>query len=198
MTQRFDFHEMDLKGAYVIKPFYVTDDRGGLIKDYNIETYKDAGIEYELKETFYTISKRGVMRAIHFQLDMPQPKLMRCINGKVFYVIVDLRLNSETFGQHRTMLLDGDDPTCILCPAGFGQGYLVIKDAIMSYKASEVFYGPGDAGIMYNDPELCIEWPFDLIGGKDNLIISEKDLHLMSFDEYSNNAAGRIQKQVYN
>lgn len=184
MIQKFDFRELDLKGAYVIKPFYATDERGGLIKDYNIDTFKAAGINHELKETFYTISKRGVIRAIHFQLEKPQPKLMRCISGRVFYVIVDLCPESDTFGQYRSMELRGDDPTCILCPAGFGQGYLVLEDSVMSYKASEVFYGPGDAGIMYNDPDIEIEWPFNLIGGKDKLIISEKDLQLMNFEEY--------------
>lgn len=186
MIQRFEFVEMDLKGAYIIKPFYAIDERGGFIKDYNIDTYKDAGIVYELKETFYTISKRGVIRAIHFQLEKPQPKLMRCISGRVFYAIVDLRSESETFGQHRTMILDADDPTCILCPAGFGQGYLVLEDSVMSYKASEVFYGPGDSGIMYDDPIIGIDWPFELIGGRSKMIISEKDIQLMSFEDYRN------------
>ncbi len=186
MIQNFNFQEMDLKGAYIISPFYATDERGSLIKDYNIDTFKSAGLDYDLKETFYTKSKRCVIRAIHFQLDKPQPKLMRCINGKVWYVIVDLRPESETFGQYRSMILSGDNPTCILCPAGFGQGYLVLEDSVMSYKASEVFYGPGDAGIMFNDPNIGIEWPFDLIGGRENMIISDKDLKLMSFEEYKN------------
>ncbi len=192
MIQKFDFQEMDFKGAYLIKPFYATDDRGGLIKDYNIDTYKAAGIDHELKETFYTLNKKGVIRAIHFQLEKTQPKLMRCISGKVWYVIVDLRLGSETFGQYRSMILSGEDPICILCPAGFGQGYLVLEDSVMSYKASEVFYGPGDAGIMYNDPDIGIEWPFELIGGKDNLIISEKDLQLMSFEEYKLHGSKKV------
>ena len=120
MIQKFSFQEMDLKGAYIIKPFYATDERGGLIKDYNIDTFKAAGIDHELKETFYTLSKRCVIRAIHFQLEKPQPKLMRCISGKIWYVIVDLRPESETFGQYRSMILRGEDPTCILCPAGKG------------------------------------------------------------------------------
>lgn len=184
MVQKFDFQEFDLKGAYLIKPFFATDERGGLIKDYNIDTYKAAGIDYELKETFYTLNKKGVIRALHFQLDKPQPKLMRCVSGRVFYVICDLRKESDTFGQYRGMELKGEDPICILCPAGFGQGYLVLEDSIMSYKAAEVFYGPGDAGIMYNDSDIGIEWPFELIGGKDNMIISEKDLKLMRFEEY--------------
>ena len=155
-----------------------------LLKDFNIDTYRDAGIDYEMKETFYTISKKGVIRALHFQLEKPQPKIMRCISGKVFYVIVDLRPDSETFGEYRTMILEGDSPKCILCPAGFGQGYLVIEDSIMSYKAAEVFYGQGDSGIMYNDPDIGIEWPFDMIGGVDKLIISDKDKGLMTFKEY--------------
>lgn len=182
--QTFEFKELDLKGAYLIKPFYASDSRGGLLKDYNIDTYKSAGIDYELKETFYTLNKKAVIRAIHFQLEKPQAKLMRCISGRVFYVIVDLRLGSDTFGEHRSMILSGDNPACILCPSGFGQGYLVLEEAIMSYKASEVFYGPGDAGIMYNDPELGIEWPFEMIGGKENMIISDKDLTLMGLKEY--------------
>lgn len=185
MVQKFDFQEMDFKGAYIIKPFYAMDNRGGLIKDYNIDTFKAAGINYELKETFYTISKRGVIRSTHFQLTKPQPKLMKCISGRVYYVIVDLTPGSQTYGQYRHMELSDDNQVCILCPAGFGQGYLAIEDSIMSYKASEVFYDKGDSGIMYNDPDIGIEWPFDLIGGKKNLIISEKDLNLMSFKEYT-------------
>ena len=190
MLQKFDFKEMDLKGAYIVKPFYATDERGVLIKDYNIDTFRENGIEHELKETFYTISKRGVIRATHFQLIKPQPKLMRCISGKVFYIIVDLRLDSETYGQYRSMILSGEDPICILCPMGFGQGYLAIEDSVMSYKASEVFYGQGDSGIMYNDPDIGIEWPFDMIGGRENMIISDKDQKLMSFREYTEKMTG--------
>lgn len=190
MIHKFEFKELDLKGAYIIRPFYATDERGELIKDYNIETFKEAGIDYDLKETFYTLSKANVIRALHFQLYKPQPKLMRCISGRVFYVIVDLRPESETFGQYRSMVLSGNNPTSILCPSGFGQGYLVLEDSVMSYKAAEVFYGPGDAGIMYNDPDIGIEWPFELIGGKENLIISEKDLGLMSYKEYARKSKG--------
>ena len=190
MIKKFEFQEMDLKGAYIIQPFFSTDERGGLIKDYNIDTFKAAGIEFELKETFYTISKRGVIRSTHFQLVHPQPKLMRCIKGKVWYIIVDLRLESKTYGQYRSMILSEDNPMSILCPAGFGQGYLVLEDSVMSYKAAEVFYGDGDSGIMYDDTDIGIKWPFELIGGKENLIISPKDLSLMSFKEYTQKMKG--------
>jgi dTDP-4-dehydrorhamnose 3,5-epimerase len=184
MVQKFEFKELDLKGAYLIKPFYATDERGGLVKDYNIDTFRAHGIEHELKEVFYTISKRGVIRATHFQLVKQQPKLVRCISGHIYDVIVDLRPQSETFGQWRGFHLTGENTYSLLVPSFFGHGYLVIEDSVVSYKAAEVFYSEGDSGIMYNDPDIGIEWPFEMIGGMDNLIISDKDLKLMGLREY--------------
>lgn len=187
MIQKFEFEELDLEGAYLIKPFYASDERGGLIKDYNVETFKANGIDHVLKEVFYTVSKRGVIRAIHFQLIKQQPKLVRCISGHVYDVIVDLRKNSSTYGQWRGFHLTGENMKSLLVPAFFGHGYLVIEDSVVSYKAAEVFYGDGDSGITYNDPDIGIQWPMELIDGEENLIISEKDLQLLSFKEYTEN-----------
>ena len=186
MIQKFEFQELDLKGAWLIKPFYATDHRGGLIKDYNVDVFREHGIPHELKEVFYTVSKKGVIRATHFQLEKQQAKLVRCISGHVYDVIVDLRPDSPTFGQWRGFHLTGENTHMLLVPEQFGHGYLVIEDSVVSYKCAEVFYGPGDSGIAYDDPDIGIQWPFDLIGGKDNLIISEKDLHLMSLKDYQN------------
>lgn len=186
MIQKWDFQELDLKGAYLIKPFFASDERGGLIKDYNIDIFKEHGIDHELKEVFYTLSKRGVIRATHFQLIKQQAKLVRCVSGHVYDVIVDLRPESPTYGHWRGFHLTGENMNSLYVPKYFGHGYLVIDDSIVSYKAGEVFYGEGDSGIMYNDPDIGIEWPFELIGGKENLIISEKDKKLMSFKEYTN------------
>ena len=185
MIQKFDFKELDLKDSYLITPFLATDERGGLIKDYNIDTFKEYGIDHELKEVFYTFSRRGVIRAIHFQLIKQQAKLVRCISGHVYDVIVDLRPESETYGQWCGFDLSAENTNSLLVPVGFGHGYLVIEDSVVSYKCAEVFFGEGDSGIMYNDPDIGIEWPFDSIGGKEKLIISEKDLNLMSFKEYT-------------
>lgn len=185
MLQKFEFQELDLKGAYLIKPFFADDNRGGFVKDYNIDTFKANGINHELKEVFYTISKRGVIRATHFQLVRQQAKLVRCISGHVYDVIVDLRPDSSTFGQWRGFDLTGENMNCLLVPQYFGHGYLVIEDSVVSYKCAEVFYGEGDSGIMYNDPDIGIRWPFELIGGEDKIIISEKDKRLMSFKEYT-------------
>lgn len=187
MIQKWDFQELDLKGAYLIKTFFASDERGGLIKDYNIDVFKEHGIDHELKEVFYTISKRGVIRATHFQLIKQQAKLVRCVSGHVYDVVVDLRLDSPTYRQWRGFHLTGENMNSLYVPEYFGHGYLVIEDSIVSYKAGEVFYGEGDSGIMYNDPDIGIEWPFEMIGGKENLIISEKDKKLMSFKEYWDN-----------
>lgn len=185
MVQKWAFQDLDLKGAYLIKSFFASDERGGLIKDYNINIFREHGIDHELKEVFYTLSKRSVIRATHFQLIKQQPKLVRCISGHVYDVIVDLRPGSPTYGQWRGFHLTSENMDSVYVPAYFGHGYLVIKDSIVSYKAGDVFYEEGDSGIMYNDPDIGIEWPFELIGGKANLIISEKDLNLMSFTEYT-------------
>ena len=184
MIQKFEFQELDLKGAYLIKPFYASDDRGSFIKDYNVDTFKEKGIEHELKEVFYTLSKRGVIRAIHFQLVKQQAKLVRCISGHVYDVIVDLRLNSPTYGQWRGFDLTKENALELYIPQYFGHGYLVVEDSVVSYKCGEVFNAEGDSGIMYNDPDINVKWPFEKIGGIENLIISEKDKYLMSFKEY--------------
>lgn len=185
MIQKFEFQKLDLEGAYLITPFYATDSRGGLIKDYHEDVFREHGIDYRLREVFYTISKKGVIRAIHFQLEKQQPKLVRCISGHVYDVIVDLRPESPTYGQWRGFHLSAENTHCLLVPAYFGHGYLVVEDAIVSYKCAEMFYGPGDSGIAYDDPDIHIKWPWDLIGGKENLIISEKDTSLMSLKQYT-------------
>lgn len=184
MIKKFEFEPLELRGAYLIHPFFSTDERGGFVKDYNIDIFRENGIVHELKETFYTVSKRGVIRAMHFQLGKQQAKLVRCVSGKVYDVIVDLRPDSPTFGKWKGFYLTGDNQNTLFVPEFFGHGYLVIEDSVVSYKCGEVFYGEGDSGIMYNDKEIGIDWPMEEIGGLDHLIISEKDKSLMSFQEY--------------
>lgn len=182
--QKWAFEKLDLKDAYKVTPFYADDIRGGFIKDYSKEVFEQNGINYDLKEVFYTISHRGVIRAMHFQRVMQQPKLVRCVKGKVYDVIIDLRKDSPTFKQWRGFYLTGENMVELLIPAGFGHGYLVIEDSIVSYKCSEKFYGEYDSGIRYDDPDMGIKWPYEEIGGKDKIINSEKDDNLQSFKEF--------------
>lgn len=184
MIEKFQFEKTTLPGAYLIRPFYADDLRGGFIKDYNIDTFRENGLDYELKEVFYTVSHRGVIRALHFQLGRQQPKLVRCISGHVYDVIADLRPGSPTFGQWEAFDLTGDNRLSLYIPAFFGHGYLVLEDSVVSYKCGEVFFGEGDSGIRYDDPDLAIEWPLWQIGGPERLILSEKDRKLMSLKDY--------------
>lgn len=180
------FKELELRPAYLITPFYSDDIRGGFLKDYSKEVFELHGIIHDLKEVFYTYSHKGVIRAIHFQKTKQQAKLVRCIKGKIFDVIVDLRVDSPTFMKWQGFYLTEENLLQILVPEGFGHGYLVLEESIVSYKCAEKFYPEYDDGIIYNDSSLSIKWPFDDINGEENLIISEKDKNLKSISDFMN------------
>lgn len=184
MIQKFSFEELDLEGAYLIKPFVAYDDRGYFIKDYSKEVFEDNGIFHDLKEVFYTNSKKGVVRAIHFQRIKEQAKLVRCVSGKIYDVIVDLRKDSPTFGEWRGFFLSEENKEQLFIPEHFGHGYLVIEPSVVSYKCGEKFYGEYDDGIMWNDPTIGIEWPLELVNSE--VILSDKDQKLISFHEFTN------------
>ena len=181
MIQHFTFEKTGLDGAYLIKPFFADDERGGFIKDYSKEVFEKNGIKHNLKEVFYTVSHKGVIRALHFQRIKQQAKLVRCVHGKIYDVIVDLRAESLTFGQWRGFYLDGANMDSLYIPQHFGHGYLVLEDSIVSYKCAEKFYGAYDDGIMWDDADIGIEWPLHLV---DKLILSEKDKNLQSFKSF--------------
>lgn len=185
--QKWNFEKLKLIGAYKITPFFSDDNRGGFIKDYSKEIFEQNGIDYSLKEVFYTISHKGVVRALHFQKTKQQAKLVRCISGKIYDVIVDLRKDSPTFLRWQGFYLTGENMVELLVPEGFGHGYLVIEESIVSYKCAEKFYGEYDSGIKYDDEDLNILWPYEEVGGKDKLILSEKDKNLMNFKEFIKN-----------
>lgn len=178
MINTFTFEKLELEGAYLINPFFSTDERGAFIKDYSKELFEQNNIKHDLKEVFYTKSKVGVIRAIHFQINKQQPKLVRCVTGKVYDIIVDLRPESKTFKKWLGFYLTGENMKQLLIPEGFGHGYLVLEEAIVSYKCAEKFYPEYDSGIIWNDPDLDIKWPTEDVS---DLIISDKDKNLPSF-----------------
>jgi len=180
--QKFSFHKTNFNGVLLIKPFVSEDDRGAFIKDYSEEVFKQNGIDYPLKEVFYTISKKGVIRAIHFQSNQKQPKLVRFVSGCIYDVVVDLRPESPTFGKWQAFELSGINLNQLLIPEHFGHGYLVLEDSIVSYKCAEKFYPEFDDGIKYNDETINIKWPVDLV---DQVILSDRDLSLQSFNDFS-------------
>jgi len=164
----------------LIKHRVIKDNRGYFEKDYVDSQELPEG--FVLRENFYTHSVKGVIRAIHFQQVEEQAKIVRCLKGKIFDVIVDLRIDSPDFGQWSSVMLEEGDGTSIFVPRGFGHGYLVIEDAVVSYKCDEYFYSEGDSAILWDDPELNIDWPTDLINNE--IILSEKDRRAQSFQEF--------------
>ena len=190
MITRFSFHETEISGLIEIQPFCADDNRGLFIKDYSKEEFAKNGISYELQEVFYTVSHKGVIRALHFQREKQQAKLVRCISGQVFDVVVDLRKGSRTYKKYLSFDLSGDNRREILIPEGCAHGYLVLADAIVSYKCAEKFYGEYDDGILWNDPDIAVDWPLDRVGGMEKIILAEKDKSLQSFAEFTNKYGG--------
>ena len=184
MTQHFAFEATAIQGLYQITPFNADDVRGCFTKDYSKEAFEANGIYHDLSEIFYTTSHKGVIRALHFQRVKQQPKLVRCIWGHVYDVVVDLRKDSPSFRQWLGFDLIGEEHNEILVPAGCAHGYLVLEESIVSYKCAEKFYGEYDDGIRWDDPDLNVEWPLDAVGGHDSVILSEKDQSLQSFQEF--------------
>jgi dTDP-4-dehydrorhamnose 3,5-epimerase len=187
MIQNFSFEKTNFDSVFLIKPFIAYDERGYFVKDYSKEEFKKNGILYDLKEVFYTSSYKGVIRAIHFQRVKEQPKLVRCVKGKIFDVVVDLRKDSSTLGKWEGFVLDDNNKNELLIPTNFGHGYLVLEDAIVSYKCAEKFYGKFDDGIMWNDKNINIQWPLDKV---DKVILSEKDQKLQTFTQYRKMTSG--------
>ena len=182
--QKWKFQELSLKGAYLIDTFFAPDLRGGFCKDYSEEIFCRFGINHPLKEVFYTYSHKGVIRALHFQRVYQQAKLVRCVKGHVFDVIVDLRPGSPTYKKWLGFDLTEESHQEILVPEYFGHGYLVLEDSIVSYKCTEKFYSEYDGGIKWDDPDIGVHWPLEKIGGPDHLILADKDKNLPSFKEF--------------
>lgn len=190
MIQKFEFHETKIPGLIEVTPFNADDVRGCFTKDYSKEVFEANGIHHDLEEVFYTTSHKGVIRALHFQRVKQQPKLVRCIWGHIWDVVVDLRTQSPTFKEWMAFDLIGDKHNEILVPAGCAHGYLVLEQSIVSYKCAEKFYGEYDDGILWNDPEIGIQWPLEQVGGPEHLILADKDKHLQSFSEFMQKYGG--------
>ena len=190
MIQKFEFQRTRIPGLIEVTPFNADDIRGCFTKDYSKEIFEENGIHYDLAEVFYTTSHKGVIRALHFQRKKQQPKLVRCIWGHVWDVVVDLRRDSPTFKKWLAFDLIGEAHNEILVPAGCAHGYLVLEDSIVSYKCGEKFYGEYDDGILWNDPDIGVAWPLELIGGEEKLILADKDKNLQSFRQFMEACGG--------
>ena len=130
------------------------------METYQYEDFKTAGIDVVFVQDNQSASKRGVLRGLHFQINYPQDKLVRVLNGEVYDVAVDLREGSPTFGKHFGVLLSEENKKQFFIPKGFAHGFLVLSEyAVFAYKCTDFYHANDEGGLMYNDPEIGIEWP---------------------------------------
>ncbi|MCR5609232.1 MAG: dTDP-4-dehydrorhamnose 3,5-epimerase [Lachnospiraceae bacterium] len=171
----FQIREGNIQGLKIITPDVFKDDRGYFLKYYEKEMLKEIGVDLDIAESFETMSKRNVIRGMHFQTMEPQDKLVRVISGEIYDVAVDIRKNSPTYGHYDMVRLSDYNREMFYIPAGFAHGFCVVSDvAIVSYTCRGRYIGQADTGIVYNDPDIAINWPVE------NPIVSNKDAGLMT------------------
>lgn len=183
---RFKLIETTIKDLSVIEiePFF--DDRGYFFEAYNKNDFYKLGITKEFVQDNQSKSTKGVLRGLHFQINHPQAKLVRCTKGQVLDVAVDLRVGSPTFGQHFSVLLTEDNFKMFYIPENFAHGFLVLSNtAEFSYKVTDFYHPNDEGGIIYNDKQLNIDW--NIPDDDFNIILSEKDKLNQTFEEYLKN-----------
>jgi len=162
-----------IEGLIIITPKVFSDDRGYFMETYHADRYKEAGLPASFVQDNESKSTRGVIRGLHYQLNpYSQGKLVRVIKGSVFDVAVDLRKNSPTFGQWYGVELTAENKKQFFIPQGFAHGFSVLSDvAIFTYKCDQYYNPQQERGIIYNDPDLNIDWKIP----DSEAIVSEKD-----------------------
>ncbi|MDO4623097.1 MAG: dTDP-4-dehydrorhamnose 3,5-epimerase [Eubacteriales bacterium] len=173
-----------IEGLYVIEPTVFGDNRGYFMETYNYNDFAAAGIDCKFVQDNQSASRKGVLRGLHFQLQYPQDKLVRCIKGSVFDVAVDLRKGSKTFGKWYGVELTEENKKQFFIPKDFAHGFIVLSDyAEFCYKVTDFYHPNDEGGLMWNDPDVGVEWPMPEGMTEADLILSEKDKVNWSYKE---------------
>ena len=176
-----NFTPTKLEGCFIIEPKIIKDERGYFMESFNENTFqKGTGKAVHFVQDNQSFSSKGVFRGLHYQTgEHAQAKLVRVLQGEVLDVVVDIRPDSETFGEYVSVLLTGENQTQFFVPRGFAHGFLVLSDtATFFYKCDNFYNKESEGGIIYNDKSVNIDWQFPT----ENLIISEKDLILPTLE----------------
>ncbi|MEM1803746.1 MAG: dTDP-4-dehydrorhamnose 3,5-epimerase [Nanopusillaceae archaeon] len=173
-----EVRETSIPGCFEIIPKVFRDERGIFVKTFSYSFFKKYGLNTDFKEQFFSISRKDVVRGLHFQLPpMDHDKLVYCIYGEAFDVVVDLRVGSPTYGKYQTFILSGEKSNMLYIPKGLAHGFCALSDKVIMLYAVSVEYSPEhDSGILWNS--MDIPWPCK------NVIISEKDSKLTPFDKF--------------
>lgn len=175
--------ESTLKGCYIIEPRVIEDKRGYFYESFNLrEIEKVVGYAPNFVQDNQSKSKYGVLRGLHLQLgEYAQAKLVRAIEGEILDVVVDVRLNSSTFGQYFTINLSAENKIQLFIPRGFAHGFVVLSEsAIIHYKADNYYNKEAESGLLYCDEELNIDWKIP----QAEIITSKRDLHMPTIKDF--------------
>jgi dTDP-4-dehydrorhamnose 3,5-epimerase len=159
----FEFKKLENNDLILIKPKIFGDDRGSFAETYKKEDFEEVGIKGEFVQDNHSKSYHGVLRGLHFQREpYAQAKIVRCIRGVVYDVAVDLRKRSPTFGKYLGIILSENNHYQLYVPRGYAHGFLVLSDtAEVIYKVDNIYAPDSECGLMWNDPDVGISWPYD-------------------------------------
>lgn len=177
-----NFIETKLEGCFIIEPKVFNDERGYFMESFNEKTFQQGtGTKINFVQDNQSFSRKGVLRGLHYQTgDHAQAKLVRVLQGEVLDVAVDIRPDSQTYGQYVAVQLSAENNRQMFIPKGFAHGFLVLSDtATFFYKCDNFYNKESEGGIIFNDPALNIDWQFPT----ESLLISEKDIVLPTLDK---------------
>ncbi len=161
-----------LPEVLLLTPHIFQDARGAFWETWNQRSMQQAGLDRVFVQDNFSLSKKSVVRGIHYQVIQPQGKLVRVTHGAVLDVAVDLRRSSPRFGQYVAVELTGENGQMLWIPEGFGHGFVVLSDvAGFAYKVTDFYSREGERTILWNDPDIAIPWPVDAQAA----IVSDKD-----------------------
>lgn len=174
-----EFYKDKIEGLIIIKPDVYEDERGHFFESYNKNIFSRQGITFDFVQDNQSFSQKGVLRGMHFQNPpFEQGKLIRVISGSVFDVAIDIRKDSATYGKWSSVVLSDVNKLMYWIPPGFAHGFLTLEDnTILTYKCTAVYNKASEGAIIWNDPELCINW------GINNPLVSAKDMTALLFRE---------------
>ena len=171
----FTFSPCPIQGLFEIQPKVFGDSRGYFLESYSQRDFEQAGIQARFVQDNQSRSVKGVLRGLHFQKSHPQGKLVSVTEGEVFDVAVDLRPSSPSLGKWYGVVLSSEKKNQLYIPGGFAHGFLVLSEtAVFSYKCTDFYYPQDEGGIIWNDPDIGVIWPY--LGME--YVLSGKDLKL--------------------